>query len=79
MEDNKNKTIERVDWTAVLTEIWVRRKLFYKTLPLAFILSSIFIYSKPKYYTSEVKLAPELGSSKTSGSLGAIIASYIVC
>ena len=78
MEDNKNKTIERVDWNAVLTEIWVRRKLFYKTLPLAFILSSIFIYSKPKYYTSEVKLAPELGSSssKTGGSLGALASSF---
>jgi len=78
MEENKNKTIERVDWTAVLTEIWVRRKLFYKTLPLAFILSSIFIYSKPKYYTSEVKLAPELGSSssKTGGSLGALASSF---
>ncbi len=78
MEENKNKTIERVDWTAVLTEIWVRRKLFYKTLPFAFILSCIYIFSIPKYYTSEVKLAPELGSSssKTSGSLGALASSF---
>ena len=76
MEDNKNKTIERVDWNAVLKEIWVRRKLFYKTLPLAFILSSIFIFSKPKYYTSEVKLAPELKISKTNGSLGVLASSF---
>ena len=77
MEDNKNKTIERVDWNAVLTEIWVRRKLFYKTLPLAFILSSIFIFSIPKYYHSEVKLAPELeSSSKTGGSLGTLASSF---
>ena len=77
MEDNKNKIIERVDWNAVLKEIWGRRKLFYKTLPLAFILSSIFIFSIPKYYHSEVKLAPELGSSsKTSGSLGALASSF---
>ena len=77
MEENKIKTIERVDWTAVLTEIWVRRKLFYKTLPLAFILSSIFIFSIPKYYHSEVKLAPELeSSSKTGGSLGTLASSF---
>ena len=77
MEDNKNKIIERVDWNAVLTEIWVRRKLFYKTLPLAFILSSIFIFSIPKYYHSEVKLAPELeSSSKTGGSLGTLASSF---
>lgn len=77
MEDNKNKIIERVDWNAVLTEIWVRRKLFYKTLPLAFILSSIFIFSIPKYYLSEVKLAPELeSSSKTGGSLGTLASSF---
>ena len=77
MEDNKNKTIERVDWNAVLKEIWVRRKLFYKTLPLAFILSSIFIFSIPKYYHSEVKLAPELeSSSKTGGSLGTLASSF---
>ena len=77
MEDNKNKIIERVDWNAVLKEIWGRRKLFYKTLPLAFILSSIFIFSIPKYYHSEVKLAPELeSSSKTGGSLGTLASSF---
>ena len=76
MKENKNITIERVDWNAVLKEIWGRRKLFYKTLPFAFVLSSIYILSIPRYFTSVVKLAPELGISGVDGALGSIASSF---
>lgn len=76
MEGNKNKTIENVDWNAVLMEIWGRRRILYKSLFFAFILSCIYIFSIPRYFTSEVKLAPELGNSGANGSLGAVASSF---
>ena len=76
MEGNKNKTIENVDLNAVLTKIWVRRKILYKSLLFTFILSCIYIFSIPRYFTSEVKLAPELGNSGAKGSLGALASSF---
>lgn len=74
MEESK-KQPEVIDLRVVMSKIWKNKKLFYKTLPIAFVLSCIYIFSIPRYYTSDVKLAPELGSSMGGGTLGDIASS----
>ena len=74
MEETKKKP-EVIDLRVVAKKIWKEKKLFIKTLPIAFVLSSIYIVSIPRYYTTEVKLAPELGGSIDGGTLGDIASS----
>lgn len=74
MEEAKKKQ-EVIDLRVVAKKIWKNRKLFYKTLPIAFVLSCIYILSIPRYYTSDIMLAPELGGSMGGGTLGDIASS----
>lgn len=66
----------KVDYTAVLKEIWKRRKLFYFTIPATFIISSLYIICIPREYRSETKVAPETGSTSQNGMLGSIASSF---
>lgn len=75
-ENNKQKQPDVIDLRLIAKKIWANKQLFYKTLPIAFVLSSIYIFSIPRYYTSEVKLAPEMENSMGSGTLGSIAASF---
>jgi hypothetical protein len=76
MEENKIKDSEVIDLRAVFIKIWDNRWLFYKVLPIVFVLSCIFIFSIPRYYISNIKLAPEMESSGTGGTLGSIASSF---
>lgn len=75
MEETKKKP-EVIDLRIVAQKIWKNKKAFYKTLPIAFVLSCIYIFSLPRYYTSDVKLAPEMENSMGGGTLGSIAASF---
>lgn len=72
----ENKEAEVIDLRKVVRKVWERKKLFAKTLPVAFILSCIYILSIPRYYTSETKLAPEMENSMSGGTLGSIASSF---
>ena len=74
MEETKKKQ-EVIDLRVMAKKIWKEKKLFYKTLPIAFVLSCIYILSIPRYYTSDIMLAPELGGSMGGGTLGDIASS----
>ena len=76
MEENKIKNPEVIDLRVVFKKIWDNRKLFYKVLPIVFVLSCIYIFSQPRYYTSDVKLAPEMENSGAGGTLGSLAASF---
>ena len=75
MEENK-KQPEVIDLRLVIKKIWANKRLFYKTLPITFVLSCIYIFSLPRYYTSEVKLAPEMENNMGGGTLGSLAASF---
>ena len=75
MEENK-KSPKVIDLRVIVKKIWAEKKLFYKVLPIVFVLSCIYILSIPRYYTSEIKLAPEMESSGAGGTLGSIVASF---
>lgn len=76
MEETKNRGPEVIDLRQVAKKVWAEKKLFYKVLPIVFILSCIYILSIPRYYNSEVKLAPEMDNSGAGGTLGSIAASF---
>ena len=52
-----------------------RKKVYYITLPLVFVLSCIWIFPQPRYYRSSVSLAPEY-ASESAGSLSSIASSF---
>ena len=72
-EKKKEKVINLYD---IAKCIWGSKHLFVKVLPIVFVLSCIYIFSIPRYYQSEVKLAPELGAPSMSGTLGSIASSF---
>lgn len=62
-----SKEIEPIDFVAIARKIWKRKKTFLYTLPTVFILAYLYIVSIPRYYMSEVRLAPEMTSTSLSG------------
>ena len=75
MEEKKINSPEVIDLRLVFKKIWDNRKLFYKVLPIVFVLSCIYILGIPRYYTSDAKLAPEMSGSAT-GSISSIASAF---
>ena len=75
MDMEEKKTLKVIDIKKCVKEIWTEKRLFYKTLPIAFILSCVYIFSLPRYYTADTKLAPEMENSLGKGSLSSIASS----
>lgn len=74
MENKENK---RVDYERVIEEIWKRKKIFFITLPLALILSSLYIICIPRTYTSSTEFALEIETKGNSaGALGTIASTF---
>jgi capsular polysaccharide biosynthesis protein len=76
MEESNKKNPEVIDIRIVFRKIWANKRLFYKVLPIVFVLSCIYIFSIPRYYKSDVKLAPELENSGTGGALSSLASSF---
>lgn len=74
MEETKKKP-EVIDLRVVAKKIWKEKKIFIKTLPIAFVLSCAYILSIPRTYTSDITLAPEMESAMGGGTLGSIASS----
>lgn len=76
MEENKKQQIDIIDLRVIFKKVWDNRRLFYKVLPMVFVLSCIYILGLPRYYQSDAKLAPEIGgNSMSGGTLGSIASS----
>lgn len=73
----EKKELEVIDLRVIAKKIWSRRKLFYKVLPITFVLSCAYILCIPRYYTSSLSLAPEISSATgMSGTLGSLASSF---
>mgnify|MGYP002521582718 CR=1 FL=1 len=81
MENIEQQKIEQeessIDFGAIWSAVKKRKKLYYKVLPITFVLACIYALGIPNYYTCEVKLSPELStkSSRTS-SLSALASQF---
>ncbi len=73
MDHNEQHTI---DLSKVVRTLWDNRKRFYKIWIWTFILSCIWILPQPRYYSCEVKLAPEMNGEDVGGGLSSIASSF---
>ena len=69
----KEKTIDMV---AIFKKMWENRKLYYKVLPIVFVLSCLIIICVPRTYTTDTTVVPELDNSKTGGTLSSLASSF---
>lgn len=58
-----------IDFGKIFKDLLKHKTLYFKVLPVAFILAAIYALSLPNYYSCQVKLSPEL-SGKTGGTSG---------
>lgn len=72
----KNSNAEVIDLRIVLKKIIGRKRLFLRTLPIAFILSSLIIISVPRTYTCQIMLAPELSNQSAGGTLSSLASTF---
>lgn len=75
MEENK-KELKVIDIIDIAKKLWAEKKLYAKTLPIAFVIAFVYIIGVPRYYTTNVKLAPELGGTSMSTTLGSLASSF---
>lgn len=70
---SENEYIEQeessIDFGQIFAALKKRKKLYYKVLPVVFVLACVYALGLRNYYTCEVLLSPELStkSSRTSG------------
>ena len=79
MEETKNITQQPsapIDFGAIWQAIIRYKKLYYKTLGIAFVVALIIGFSLPKTYNCQILLAPEIGSGSSSlGGLASLASS----
>ena len=81
MEDNQKEKAQQpeatIDFGAIWGAILKYKKLYYKTLGVAFVLALIIGFSLPKTYNCKILLAPETGGGSSNlGGLAALASSF---
>lgn len=74
MEENSQNY--GIDYQRVIQEILKRKKLFIKTISIAFVLSCVYIFSIPRFYRTETTLAPETDNPMSGGTIGSIASTF---
>ena len=80
--NEENKYIEEqeeessIDFGKIFRDLLKHKKLYYKVLPITFVIAAIFALSIPNYYQCEVKLSPELSSRRSTSSLSSLASSF---
>lgn len=76
--DEKQKMerkVRKIDYGAVFGAMKKHKRLYLKVLSVAFVLACIFVLGLPNYYRCEVKLSPEMTTSRTRSSTMSFLAS----
>ncbi|MBQ2210724.1 MAG: chain-length determining protein [Prevotella sp.] len=76
MEENATTKLKVIDLRKGIKILWKSRITLAKTLTIAFVLSCIYIFSLPRFYITDTKLAPEIESSLGKGTLSSIASSF---
>lgn len=71
MSDNRE-----IDLRKVVRKLKEKRRVFFITMPLVFVLSCIYIFSLPRFYSTDLMLAPEMDNSMAGGALGSIASTF---
>ena len=75
METNKSERVN-IDFAAIFHTLWSQKKRFFKVWIWTFILSCIWILPQPRYYTTEVSVAPESDENKAVGGLASLASNF---
>ena len=74
MNDNETNII---DLREIFRILYKKKWVFFIVLPIVAVLSSIYIFSIPRYYYSETALAPEMETGgNTGGALGSLASNF---
>ena len=65
-----------IDFKALFDALKRHKSLYWKVLPVTFVIACIITLSLPNYYTCEVQLAPELTTSRSSNSLSMLASQF---
>jgi hypothetical protein len=81
LEEGKNaqepqKKSSGLDFGKIYKDLLKHKKLYYKVLPVTFVLAAVYALSIPNYYNCTVKLSPELTSSRASAGLATLASSF---
>ena len=77
MSDIKNSQQEEsIDFKKISQDLLKHKKLYYKVLPIVFVLTTLIALSIPNYYNCTVKLSPELSGNKGTSSLASLASSF---
>ena len=73
----KDAQLKQMDLISFVKIVKKYKKIFCIALSIVFIISAVYIYSVPRYYTTETSLAPEEESNSFSGGqLNSIASSF---
>lgn len=73
--ETQNNNQQIIDLGKVFRTLWENRRRFYKVWAWTFVLSCIWILPQPRFYTCDVKLAPEMNGEDVGG-LSSIASSF---
>lgn len=79
IDNTKQELLEEessIDFGKIFKDLLKHKTLYYKVLPLAFILAAIYALSLPNYYSCTVKLSPELSGSGSKSGLASLASSF---
>ena len=66
-----------LDFNKLFQDILKYKRLYYKVLPLTFLMVALYTICLPNYYTCTVMLSPEMSTSRTSRTgLAALASSF---
>ena len=74
--ETQNNNQQIIDLGKIFRTIWDNRRRFYKVWAWTFVLSCIWIFPQPRFYTCDVKLAPEMNGEDVGGGLSSIASSF---
>ena len=79
-EEIKNQELieeeSSIDFGKIFQDLLKHKRLYYKVLPVTFVVAAIFALSIPNYYSCTVKLSPELTSSRSTSALASLASSF---
>ena len=82
MNENLNNNQElleeeaSIDFGKIFRDLLKHKKLYYKVLPITFVIAVILLLSLPNYYKCEVKLASEMSGGSGKSSLAGLASSF---
>ena len=65
-----------IDYGKIFKDLLKHKKLYYKVLPITFVIAAILLLSIPNYYKCEVKLSPEMSGSGNKSGLASLASSF---